>query len=63
MIPEKEGKLKCLLKITSAGTTEFIGEMGLDGSHDNLDSINGNINIPKPPTDFVPVKCMSYRID
>ncbi len=27
--------------------------MGLDGSH-NLESINGNINITKPPTDFVP---------
>ena len=32
MIPNKEGKVKGLLKITSAGTTEFIGEMGLDGS-------------------------------
>jgi len=53
VIPEKEGEVKGLLKITSAGTTEFIGEMGLDGSH-NLESINGNINIPKPPTDFVP---------
>ena len=52
VVPEKEGKVKGLLKITATGTTEFIGEMGLDGSH-NVHSINGNINLTKPPTDFV----------
>ncbi len=52
VVPEKEGKVKGLLKITATGTTEFIGEIGLDGSH-NIDSINGNINLPKPPSDFV----------
>jgi hypothetical protein len=54
MLPEKEGKFKGLLKVTATGSTEFIGEMGLDGSHNLLDS-NGNImiHLPKPPTDFV----------
>lgn len=50
IIPEKEGMLKALLKVTAAGTTEFIGMIGEDGA--NL-AIHGNISLPKPPPDYV----------
>ena len=50
IVPDKDGDVKGMLKVTATGTTNFIGEIGENGSNLNLIS---NITLPKPPDDFV----------
>lgn len=56
IVPEKDRNVKAMLKVTASGSTEFLGEINnIDGSH-NLNNY-GNINLFKPPSDFVVPPC------
>ena len=50
IVPDIEGDVKGFLRVSAAGTADFIGEIGENSS--NLE-INKNIFLPKPPVDYV----------